>query len=99
MPSLPQAIRSLGQQPDAVEALAGCHVKRLLAGAGECEVRGLAAGLEASQLLGLGSEHLSARARRDVDPVLSIEHHAVGAALHARRDVAQLGEWPLVLDG
>src|SRR5262249_20047009 len=89
--SLAQAVRALGERAHAVKAFARRNIKRLLVGAGECGVGGLARHLDGPEILALGVEHLNAGNRGDVDAAFAIDRDAVRAAFRAGGKIAQLG--------
>ena len=43
-------------------------------------------------------EHLNANGARDIEPIVSVERHAVSEAVFPRRDVAQSGKRPFAFD-
>src|SRR5262249_44204809 len=89
--SLAQPIWSLCQRLDAIEALARRDVKSALVRSRKCDVGALASRLDRAEVAARGVEHLHTGYRRDVETVVAIDRHAVGAAFGARRNIAQLG--------
>src|SRR5215467_10178819 len=85
--SLAQTVRTLGQRAHSVKALTCGNIKRLLVGAGECGVGGLARDLDGPEILTLGIEHLNACDRGDKDAVVTIDRDAVCATFRARGNV------------
>src|SRR5262245_54009973 len=91
---LAQAIRSLGEGLYAIEPLPRRQIKRLLVGAAECHIGGLATGFDGPEILAFGIEHLNAGDGCDVEAVIAVDRHAVGAAFGTGGNVAQLQERP-----
>src|SRR6516225_1953983 len=96
--SLAEPVRALGERAHAIKAFARRDIKRLLVGAGECGVGGLARHLDGAEILTLGVEYLNAGDRGDVDAVLAFDRHAVRTAFRTRRYVAKLRARALVLE-
>src|SRR5262249_38840534 len=86
----PDAVGSLRQRVDTIEPFAGGDVKHALVRPAERRVGGLARHLDGAEIFSRGVEDLNAGQGGDVDAILAIERHAVGAALLALGDIAQL---------
>src|SRR5262249_16500667 len=95
--SFPDAVGALRQHVQAIKTFARGDVEHALVRSGKAYIGGLPRHFDRAEIPARGVEYLNAGDGRDVDAILAIERHAVGAALLAFGDVAQLREGALVL--
>src|SRR6516162_3282193 len=95
--SFADAVGALRQGVQAIKTFARGDEEHALVRSGKANIGRLPRHLDRAEILPRGVEHLNAGEGRDVDSILAIERHAVGAALLAFGDVAQLREGALVL--
>src|SRR5262245_44363893 len=95
--SFARPVGTARQHLDTVESFARGYVQRLPVRSGEGDVGGLATQLDRAEIVAPGIKYLHASKRGDVDAIAIVEREAVGAALLAGRNVAQLGEGALAL--
>src|SRR5260221_8789410 len=95
--SFADAVGTLRQRVQTIETFARGDVEHALVRSRKAYIGRLPRHFDRAEILAGGVEYLNAGNGRDVDPTLAIERHAVGDALLAFRDVAQLREGPLVL--
>src|SRR2546427_13267531 len=78
--SLADAVGALRQGVQAIKTFARGDVEHALVRSGKACIGRLPRHFDRAEILARGVEHLNAGEGRDVDSILAIERHAVGAA-------------------